>query len=175
MDIKEQVWASTSKRQTISVVNYIGTDQNKFKKLVELFLGNDKELTQKSSWIYSYCIEAHPNLIIPYHIVLIKELERKHHHAIVRRSIMRSYQFAPIPTEFEGILFGLCIKNLTTSSEPVTLKVYSMATALRIVKRHHELKNELTTVIKMGLVNGSPAYLAWSRKILKGLSLIHQS
>ncbi len=155
--MKEHVLASRSKRQTISTVKYIGTDENRFKKLVELFLGSDKEITQKSAWIYGYCIEAHPDLISPYHEVLINELESKHHHAIVRRSIMRSYQFAPIPTEFEGILFGLCIQNLTTSSEPVTLKVYSMATALRIVKRHPDLKNELKTVINMGLENGTPA------------------
>ena len=169
MNIKEQVLANRSKMKTISIVNYIGYDKQRFKELVDLFLGTDKETTQRSAWVYSYCIEANPDLITPFHALLIKELGNKKHNAILRRAIMKAYQIAPIPTEYESLLFDISIKFLIDSIQPVTVKVYSMATALRIAKRYPELKNELKTVIEAGKENGSPAYLAWSRKILKEL------
>lgn len=175
MTIKEQILTNNSKKRTISIVNFIGADESNFKKLISLFLGFDIEITKKSAWVFSYCIESNPDLIRPYHNILIKVLKNKQSHSTLRRMIMRAYMNAPISNDYESILFELCIQFLIDSNEPITLKVYSMATALRIVSKYPDLKNELQTVIEMGIESGSPAYLAWSRKILKKLNLINQT
>ena len=75
MNIREELLREHSKRQTMKIVRYVGSDPTRFKELMEDFLGDTYRLSPRASWAVNYCAEYHPKLITPYLRKLIEQLE----------------------------------------------------------------------------------------------------
>ncbi len=146
MNLRDEILAEHSKLQTKKIVDWVGDDPKRFDELMRLFLGDVYRITQRSGWPLSNCIEKYPELVKPYFLQLLKQLERDDVHIAVKRNVVRLLQFVEIPKRYEGRIFDACYRLLDDASEPVAVRVFSMTVAAKIAKNSPELLDELRLV-----------------------------
>jgi hypothetical protein len=146
MDIRETLLAEHSKRQMMRVVEYVGTDTQRFRELMGLFLGDTYRVSQRAAWPVSYCIEACPALVKPYFGKLIEQLERDDAHPAIRRNVVRLLQFVDIPKRYQGRIFDACYNLFADPMQPVAVRVFSMTVAAGLAKPYPEMFEELRVV-----------------------------
>src|SRR5690606_37555397 len=106
MDIASEIAKEHSKRNTLKVADYVGVSINKFKVLVDVFLGGPYRISQRSSWPLTICVERHPHLIKPHLTKLLKFLNKPHVHDGVKRNLLRLLQFIDIPKRHHSTLIN---------------------------------------------------------------------
>lgn len=146
MNIRDEIRAGHSKRQTTKIVEWIGDDPQRFKELMDLFLGDVYRITQRAGWPLSDCVKNHPELIKPYFAKLLKQLERDDVHDAVRRNIVRLLQFVEIPVRYQAKIFDACYDLVADPTQPVAVRCFSMSVAANIAKGQPELMDELRMV-----------------------------
>jgi len=147
MDYGRELKERNSKTLWIEIFNDIGSDKNKFSKLMDLFLGEDKRSALSSSQPVGMIGEKKPILIQPYLVRMVKHLHSKPIDG-VKRNTLRTFQFNTIPEEIEGELFDLCLDYLISISEPVAIKAFSMTVVRKICERYPELTQETIPIFE---------------------------
>jgi hypothetical protein len=168
MDIAEQLMAEHSKRNTELIVNYIGSDQKRFKELLQVFSSGNYRLTQRASWPLTLVLEKHP-LLAEKHISFICSLLDAKMHVSIKRNVLRLLQYVDLPEEEMGLMADRCFKYLTSLHEPVAVKVFAMTVLYRICLKEPELKNELIPLLEDLLPFGSAGLVSRSKRILNQL------
>ena len=135
MNIRDEILAEHSKRQTKKITDWVGDDPEKFGELMVLFLGDVYRITQRSVWPLSNCVKKYPELIKPYFTKLPKQLERDDVHVAVRRNVVRLLQFVEIPKRYQGRIFDACYDLLADPTQPVAVRCFSMTMAANIAKK----------------------------------------
>jgi hypothetical protein len=143
MNLRDEILAEHSKRQTKKITDWVGDDPQRFGELMDLFLSDEYRITQRSGWPLSNCVEKHPELIKPYFSKLLKQLERDDVHVAVRRSVVRLLQFVEIPKRYQGQIFDACYTLLADPAQAVAVRCFSMTVAANIAKGQPELLDEL--------------------------------
>ncbi|HEV8591534.1 MAG TPA: hypothetical protein VGQ55_05480 [Pyrinomonadaceae bacterium] len=166
MDIREALAAEHSKRQTMTIVDYIGDDAKRFAELMSVFFEGEYRLTQRAAWPMSYVAIRQPQLIQQYLRRLVDQLERKDVHNAVRRNVVRLLEDIEIPNNLKGRVYTICIDLLDDVREPVAVRAFAMTVAAKIAKVEPDLLSELRLVIKTHLPNFSAALRARARNIL---------
>jgi hypothetical protein len=147
MDIRASLTAGHSRALTTKIVNYIGADKVRFKMLMQIFLGNDPRLQQRSAWAMSDIAVQHPQLIKPYLKHLLPKLNEEGHPAI-KRNILRIIQYIEVPEKYEAQLFDDCFRMIRNSAYPVAIRAFAVTVAANICNKYPELKGELKPVLK---------------------------
>jgi hypothetical protein len=166
MDIRAALAAEHSKKQTMRIVEYVGDDVERFRKLMSVFLGNDYRPTQRASWAVNCCVEKHPSLVRPYFKRLIGLLEDREAHNAVRRNVARMLQFVEIPNSLKGRTFDACYDLLNDPAEPVAVRVFALSVAARIAEGQPDLRRELQLAVKSHLPHTSVAFHKRARLVL---------
>ncbi|MFM9903483.1 MAG: hypothetical protein ACKVQJ_02800 [Pyrinomonadaceae bacterium] len=146
MNLRDEILAEHSKRQTKKITDWVGDDAERFADLMDLFLGDVYRITQRAGWPLSNCIEKHPELINPYFPKLLKQLGRDDVHIAVRRNVVRLLQFVEIPKRYAGRVFEVCYCLLDDPSETVAVRCFSLSVAAKLAKDSPELLDELRLV-----------------------------
>lgn len=170
MNLEAEILKEHSKNQTIRIASFIGNDKKRFKEFIQLFMRGNYRLTQRSAWILIYCVMNHPELITPYHTLLIKKIGEPGIHDSVKRNILKVWTVIPLPEKYFGEVYSMCYQYLRSIDEPVAVKVHAMTVMERIVKIYPGLKNELQILIEDMMPFGKPAIISRGRKILNRLS-----
>ncbi|QSE97658.1 hypothetical protein [Fulvivirga lutea] len=168
MDIKKELLKEHSKEQAEYIAAFIGTDKNRFKDLMSLFLGDDYRTSQRAAWAVSKCHDKNPELIAPYLKHMLQNLEKAHHDA-VKRNTLRILQDIEIPESLWGKTADVCFKVMQSSAEPIAVKVFGMTVLANICQKVPELKNELRLIIEDQLPYGSAGFKSRAKKVLKDL------
>lgn len=171
MNLHQEILREHSKENVKKITDYVGTDEDRFAELMQIFLKGDSTTIQRSSWIVSECAELYPFLIKPYFKNLIDKLHEPNIHPSARRNIVRIWQFVEIPEEFMGEVYDICFRYLT-GSEAIAVVVFSMTVCLNITKHFPELKTELRVTIEDLLLkqqNGSAGINSRGKKVLAEL------
>ena len=166
MDIREALAAEHSKRQTMTIVDYIGDDAKRFAELMSVFFEGEYRLTQRAAWPMNYVAIRQPQLIRPYLKRLVNQLERKDVHNAVRRNVVRLLEDIEIPSNLKGKVYSVCIDLLDDISEPIAVRAFAMTVAAKIAKSEPDLLNELQLVITTHLPTFSAALQSRARRIL---------
>ena len=66
MDIEKQLLVEHSRRNTDRIIRWIGADAARLKSVMEIFLGDDPLLTQRSAWVVGVMADEHPGLLQPW-------------------------------------------------------------------------------------------------------------
>lgn len=143
MNIEKRLAEEHSRTLTMTVVDYISNDKNKFKILMDLFLKGEPKLIQRSAWPLSYVAIAHPELIKPYLGKLIIKLQQENNHPSVPRNILRIFEEIEIPEKYEGYLVDCCFSILQSETNPIASKAFAITVATKICKKYPDLKSEL--------------------------------
>ena len=169
MDIRAALEREHSKNVTNRIINYIDNSEERFAELMEVFLGEDKRISQRSAWPLSYIISRNNALLEPYFEDCV-ELLKKDVHPALKRNILRSLQSYLIPEQFEGILFDICYEFAYANTQPIAIRVFSLGVLFNLTIRHPELMEEFYVLIEsIEEVPQSPGMRSKLRHIKKDL------
>ena len=166
MNLKDEILREHSKEQAVKMAEYIGADRDRFKELMELFLGEDYRISQRASWVVGHCFDKHPNLVQPWLPKMVEAMDEARHDAI-RRNVVRILQEVDIPESLTGIVADRCFEYLNSPEIPVAIRVFSMTVLYRISIKWPELQRELALVIEEHMPTGSAGFKSRGRKTLK--------
>ncbi len=167
MNFKKVLSHGHSKVINNEIVEYIGNNDARFVKLLKCVLGDDMRLSQKASWALGDVSLKYPVLYNKYHRELIDALKVKQNHNAIRRNIVRTYQFADIPEEFEAELYDICLNFIADSEEAIAVKAFSIRVCERIIEKYPEMANELLTIIKSNITIWSSGLKNRGNKFIK--------
>ncbi len=146
MDIAKLLSCGQSRSTTEAIVNYIGSDKERFAELMAVFYRDDLRMQQCAAWPISVVAENDPKLVEPYLAKLIAYLPRQDVHAAVRRSVVRLLQFVEVPRRLHGKVFSHCVDLLSNPNEPIGIRCFALTVAARVAEDHPALLNELRLV-----------------------------
>ena len=108
MNLRETILAEHSKANCTKIVKWIGSNQQRFDSLFELFLHYDPLMAQRASWPLSYAVIAHPVFIHKHLVRLLKNLKKPKLQDAVKRTTVRLLQEIAIPERFRGNIMNTC-------------------------------------------------------------------
>ena len=97
MKLREEILKEHSKAQCAKIVKWVGSSQQRFNELFNLFLKDEYRVVQRAGWPVSYCVIDHPGFINKHWKKLINNLKRPHLHDAVKRNSIRLMQDLEIP------------------------------------------------------------------------------
>lgn len=168
MNIREALLAEHSKRQTMSIVDYIGDDTDKFRDLMQNFLGDTYRVSQRAAWAVNYCAERNPSLVRPYFGKLIEQLERPNAQVAVRRNVARLLQFVEIPVRYRGRVFDACYKLVDEPRETLAVRVFALTVAAKIADAQPELLAELKLIAETHAPHMTVGFRTRMRRVFSG-------
>lgn len=167
MDLKNEILREHSKAQVTRIVNYVGNNPERFKKLVSVYVEGPYRVTQRAAWSISYCIENQPELVYPHLKTLLDQLKKPAVPDALKRNTMRLLQFIDIPKKYEGIIADRCFEYLANKKEAIAVKVFSMTVLQKIAKGKPELQKELRLILEDQLPYAGPAFQSRAKKIIE--------
>lgn len=170
MDLRKTILAAHSKAQTEKIVQWIGSNQQRFDELFALFIHDEEyRVVQRASWPLGNAVEAHPYFITPHFSGLLSNLGKPGLHDAVIRNTVRILQFVAVPKKFQGEVMNLCFDYITDPKEKPAVKASSLTVLQHLSRQYPEIKNELKIVIESQWENESAAFRSRAAKILKEL------
>lgn len=170
MNIKTALLKEHSKKQCASIVNYIGKNPGRFAALMKCFFEGEYRVTQRAAWPMSYSVEKYPELIKPYYKKLLANLNKPGQHDSIPRNTLRLLQHVEIPVKFHGQLMDICFRYLSSPSEAVAIKAFSITVLQNLAKQYPEIIKELKLVIEERWDYETVAFKTRARKLLKEFS-----
>jgi hypothetical protein len=165
MNLREEILKEQNKIQTVRLAQWVCTDRRRLKTLMKLFFQDEQPVVSRAAWVLRYVAKQEPDWLLPY---LKKMLWycRRSSHASVKRNVTGLLQEVPIPRPIQGLAATVCFELLTSPSEPVAVKVFSMGVITRLSKEEPGLRNELISIIEDRMEFETPAFRARAKKIL---------
>ncbi len=172
MNLRAEILKEHSKAQCTKIVNWIGSNQQRFDELFNLFLNDEYRVVQRAAWPVSNCVMAHPLFISKHWQKLISNLKKQNLHDAVKRNSIRLMQKLEIPEKFHGEIMGLCFKYLESPTEPLAVKAFSMTVLGNLAKDYPEIITELKLIIEDQLPHQSAGFKSRARSVLKQLQYL---
>ena len=170
MNIRNAILKEHSKKQCDAIVKWVGNDQQRFDELFELFLKDEYRVVQRASWPLSCCVELHPEFIQKHYSKLLKNLDKKGIHEAVKRNTVRILQYVDIPEKFHGQVMDICFNYISSPTEAVAIKAFSITVLQNLAKKYPEIVNELKLVIEERWDYETVAFKTRAKKLLKEFS-----
>lgn len=167
MKLRETILKEHSKANCRRIVTWVGNDQKRFDELFDLFLNDEYRVVQRSAWPVSYCVEDHPEFIKKHFTRLLKNLNKKSIHDSVKRNSIRLFQYVDIPKKFHGRVMDLCFQYISSRTEPVAIKAFSITVLQNLASQYPEILNEIKLVIEERWDHESIAFQKRAKKLLK--------
>lgn len=168
MNLTEQLMLEMSRRNASYIAQQIGNDPKLFKEIIEIMFTAKAPLPLRASWVVTFFIDEHPELLKPYLNKIVGHLE-KFDHSGIRRNLLNYFCDCDIPQSLEGKLYDICFRLLLSRDEPVAVKAYSMQVLFNIAQKEPDLKGELRLVLEDFIDHDSAAVKSRSRKLLAKL------
>ena len=169
MKLREQILKEQSKANREVIVRWVGTSQERFDDLFDLFLNDEYRVVQRAAWPLSYIVIAHPQLIQKHFSRLLKNLDKPGIHDSVKRNTIRLLERIFIPERFHGQVMNYCFNYIASPHEAVAIKAFSLTVLERLSHQYPEIKTELKTIIEDRWDYESAAFRSRAKKILSRL------
>lgn len=171
MNLREAVIENYSKENCAAIVQWVGSSQQRFTELFNLFLSGEYRVTQMASWPLSYCVEAHPVFINTNFKKLLTHLHKPGLHDSVKRNSMRLLQFVDIPEKYQGEVMNFCFQYLENPTEAVGIKAFSLTVLGNLAKRYPEIIPEVKLLIEDQLPHQTAAFKSRAKAFLQQFKL----
>ena len=167
MNLETEILREHSKHQCFRIAKWVGTDKERFRELMDLFLKGEYRVTQRAAWIVKHCADNHAELVSPYFDEIIDRMLEPGVRVAVKRNVIRILQDVDIPRRIAGKIATVCFEMLGSAKEPIAVKVFSMTVLANIARREPDLKREIRILIEQQMPTGSAGFRSRGRKILK--------
>ncbi|MEL6668433.1 MAG: hypothetical protein AAFO91_03735 [Bacteroidota bacterium] len=171
MSIRSRLAIAHSRKVADEVLGLVLQNQNLVRELLDCFYQTENiKITQRAAMVVGDLGREKPYWLDDEHGKLIAYATRPPHPA-VRRAITRYFSEYPadIHEDLEGLLLDLSLKLIVDENEPVTGRVFSMTTALKLCRKYPDIAPELKAAIESGMEHGSNGFKSRGRKVLKAL------
>lgn len=167
MDLRETILKEHSKDNCLRIVKWIGSSQQRFDELFQLFLHDEYRVIQRAAWPLSNAVVEHPELIRKHFRALLDNLRKPNRHEAVKRNTLRLLEYVDIPKRFQGEIMDLCFSQISDPREKPAVKASGITILDKLSQLYPEIRQELITIIEERWDTESPAFKARARKILK--------
>ncbi len=167
MNLREIILAEHSKANCVRIIKWIGSSQQRFDELVDLFLNDEYRVVQRAGWPLSFIAIAHPPLIKKHFSKLLKNLKKPGIHVAVKRNTVRLLEEVEIPKKFHGEVMNFCFDYIISPTEKVAVKAFSLTILQKLSKKYPEIKQELKTIIEDRWDFETAAFHSRAKNILK--------
>jgi hypothetical protein len=167
MDLRKTILQEHSKAQTSKIVKWVGDSQQRFDKLVNLFLNDEYRVVQRAAWPMSYIVIAHPGLIKKHLKKIVDKLSKPENPEAVKRNTLRLMQHIDIPGSLHGRVMDLCFGYISSHTEKAAIKAFSLTILQNLSKKYPEIKGEVKVIIQDRWEVETPAFKVRARKFLK--------
>jgi hypothetical protein len=168
--IRDLLLAEHSKAQCNRIVKYVGTNQQRFDELFQLFLSDEYRVVQRAAWPVSYAVIAHPALIQKKFTRLIKNLEKPGIHTAVKRNSIRLLQEIPVPKRYHGKLMDICFSYIATPAEAIAVKAFSLTVLQNLSDQYPEIIPEIKLLIEEYYDRETPAFKSRAKQFLQKIA-----
>jgi hypothetical protein len=165
--LREQILQEHSKANCMTIVNWVGSSQQRFDELFALFLNDGYRVTQRAAWPVSYCVEAHPAFIKKNFVKLVKNLQQPGLHDAVKRNTIRLLQYVDIPVKYQGPVMDICFGYVASPTEAVAVKAFSLTVLGNLSKQYPEIIPEIKLLIENQLPHQTAAFKSRAKAFLK--------
>jgi hypothetical protein len=167
MDVEKEILAIRSKEQVLKLVKWVGNDKMRFQQLMEYMLHGEDQLAKKSAWIIGHSAELHPAFVSPWLTTMMKILHKQRVDDAVKRNVIRILQFVDIPHKFRGKVVNLCFEFISSITEPIAVRTFSMSVLAKNACEEPMLWKEFEIVVRQMLPYAAPAFRARAKKYLR--------
>lgn len=171
MNLRQEIVKEHSKAQCTKIVQWVGSNQQRFDELFRLFLHDEYRVVQRAAWPLSYCVIAHPSFISKHWKKLLGNLKKPNLHDAVKRNSIRLMEDIDIPEKYHGEVMHICFGYLESPTEPLAVKCFSMTVLANLAKEYPEIKPELKLIIEDQLPHQTAGFKSRAKKVLKELNL----
>ena len=168
MTLRDEILTEHSKNNVLRISRIIGNNKVLIKELINLTLGEDKDIARKAAWILRYNQSDYPAEYIPYISKMIDHLRQNDIHVAVKRNFLAILRISDIPRKNEGDLLDICFNFILSGKETVAVKAFSIDIIYRIGKREPSIMNELRLILEDQLPYGSAGIKSKAKKIISG-------
>lgn len=170
MDYRASLLNDRSKANIQRVADHIGSDADRFGKLMTLVLHGTFREGQLASWPMTIACEASPELGGPWVKKMLSLLERPLHQG-VHRNMIRSMQFCSLPEPLHGKITDKMFAILKDPAQPIASRAFAITVGMRMVKVYPELAAEFKLLLEDALrVDPGPAVRSRGNKALRVLA-----
>lgn len=169
MHLEKLLAEEHSKRQCDRIVQYIGSDKDRFAELMRLFFKGEYRITQRAAWPLSYVVRLHPQLINPYFKPLLDHLDKKGLHVAVVRNTIRLLQDVEIPKKYHGRVMSRCFEYIAAPETPIAVKAFSLTVLSHLSAAYPGISSELRLIIEDQWEHATPAFRSRAKKALKAM------
>jgi hypothetical protein len=172
MQIRNEILKEHSRQQCNNIVQWVGNSPERFAQLFHLFLNDEYRVVQRAAWPLSYCVQLHPQLILPHLGKLLKYLDQPGLHNAVKRNGIRLLQYIDVPLRYRGQVMHICFSFLEAPKEAVAVKAFALTVLTRLARHHPEIVSEIQMLIQEQLPHQSAAFKSRAKKLLPVLDAI---
>ena len=169
MNIYKALEAEHSKECRDSIIEYVGNNPDRFRELMDCFLSEEWRICQRAAWPLGYIGRNHPELLNDYHQTFVDLLSNPAKHVAVIRNILRIYEGIPIPEEFQGHLFDVCLNLAMNAKQAIAVRAFSLGTIKNIALENPGLAGEILVILEEFPGDLSPGLENRLRKVREAL------
>jgi hypothetical protein len=166
MNLREEILREHSRVQMGRIVEWIGSNQERFDALIDLFLHDEYRVVQRAAWPLSNCAVKYPQLIKKHLGRILKNLHKPNLHNAVKRNTVRLLQAVDVPLKYQGEVMDLCFGYIISPDEPAAVKAFSLGVLQQLAKSYPDILPEIKLVINQRWPYESAAFRSRARKIL---------
>jgi hypothetical protein len=147
MDLRAAILQEHSKAQSLKIVAWVGSDNDRFRTLLDLFLHGEYRVAQRSAGMVGKIADVHPELIIPRLDVIVNKMSEPGVHVAVKRNVIRLLQGIEIPEKLHGVVMNSCFELLADPKETIAVRVFSMTVLSNLSKSYPDIRQELKAIV----------------------------
>ncbi len=167
--LKEQLMAETSRRNTNFIAGWIGNDKIRFNALWEIMISEKHPLPARAAWVFSTVVNTYPLMLNRYleNIVL---LIQEPNHPGVKRNLLKVLAEIKLPIKNLGLLIDYCFEQLTKTDATVAIKIFSMEIIYQASLIEKGLEIELKNILEEDIVKNSKGYASRAKRIISEIN-----
>ena len=165
-NLRNELMKEHSKTQCNKIVKWVGSSQERFDRLFDIFLHDEYRAVQYAAWPISYTVIAHTELMKRHFSELLKNLRKPGIHDSVKRNSVRLLEQIEIPKRYQGEVMDICFHFIASSSEAIAVKAFSITVLENLAKIYPEILPELKLSIETNIPKPSAAIKVRTRRIL---------
>ncbi len=170
MQLEKEILKEHSRAQALRIAEWIGNDQKRFDRLVNLFLNGAYRVAQRAGWPLGFCVQQYPGLLKKHLKKIIQNLHEPGLHDAVKRNTTRFLQETDIPPALHGEVMDICFRFIESPSEKVAVKVYCITILQKLSIQYPDIQPELKLVIEEQLPHETAAFKSRAKKVLKKIA-----
>ncbi|MFI5154870.1 MAG: hypothetical protein ACHQEM_01715 [Chitinophagales bacterium] len=171
MNLLQTITKGYTKQNCEKVVQWIGSNKNRFSALMDLVLHADARISQRAAWPMSYCVIKFQDLVKPWFGQIVDLLEKKDTHPALIRNIVRLLQKVDIPKRYQGRIMNACFGFVQSNDQPPAIKAFSLTILENLSKQYPETRQELKIIIEERWTREKAAFRSRARKIINTIKI----